>query len=41
VWLQVKALLRRHLPNPVVTQTDAGEPAFLPSRYDCDGSQQR
>jgi hypothetical protein len=41
VWLQVKALLRRHLPNPVVTQTDTGDPAFLPSRNDRDGSQQR
>jgi hypothetical protein len=25
VWLQVKALLRRHLPNPVIIQTDAGD----------------
>jgi len=41
VWLQVKALLRRHLPNPVVTQTDIGNPAFLPSRNDRGGSQQR
>jgi hypothetical protein len=41
VWLQVKALLGRHLPNPVVNQTDAGEPALLPSRNDRDGSQQR
>ena len=40
VWLQVKALLYRHLPDPVVTQTDA-EPASLPSRNDRDGSQQR
>jgi hypothetical protein len=41
VWLQVKALLRRHLPNPVVTQTDIGDPAFLPSRNDRGDSQQR
>jgi hypothetical protein len=37
VWLQVKALLRRHLLNPAITQTDAGEPAFLPSRNDRGG----
>ena len=41
VWLQVRALLGRHLPNPGHARTDAGEPAFLPSRNDGDGSQQR
>jgi hypothetical protein len=41
IWLQVKALMARHLPNPVVTQTDAGEPALLPSRNDRDGAQQK
>jgi hypothetical protein len=30
IWLQVKALLGRHLPNPMVTQTDTGEPAPCP-----------
>jgi pimeloyl-ACP methyl ester carboxylesterase len=40
VWLQVKALLGRHLPNPVVTQSDAGEPALRPSGNDRDASQQ-
>jgi len=41
VWLRVKALLGRHLPNPMVTQTDTGEPALLPSRNDRDSSPQR
>jgi len=41
VWLQVRALLGRHLPNPVHAQTDASEPALLPLRNDRDGSQQR
>jgi hypothetical protein len=35
--LQVKALLRRHLPNPLITQTDVGETALLPSRNDRGG----
>jgi len=41
VWLQVRTLLGRHLPNPVVTETDAVEPVLLPSGDDRDGSQQR
>jgi len=41
VWLQVKALMGRHLPNPVHIETDASEPALLPSRNDADGSRQR
>ena len=41
IWLQVKALLGRHLPNPVVTQTGADEPTLLPSHNDRDGSQQK
>jgi hypothetical protein len=41
VWLQVKALMARHLPNPVVTRTDAGESSLLPSRNDGDGSRQK
>ena len=36
VWLQVKALLRRHLLNPLITQTDVGQP-FSPSRNDRSG----
>ena len=41
IWLQVKALLGRHLPHPVITQTDAGEPTLRPSSNDHDFSQQR
>jgi hypothetical protein len=41
IWLQVKALLGQHLPNPLVTQTDASVPAFLPSRNDRADSPQR
>ena len=37
VWLQVKTMVGRHLPNSVITQTDAGEPAFLPLRNDRGG----
>jgi len=36
VWLQVKALLRRHLLNPLITQTDVGQP-FSPSPNDRGG----
>jgi len=38
VWLQVKALLRPHLPDPVVTQTDGGGPGLRPSGNGRDGS---
>jgi len=41
IWLLVKALLDRHLPHPVITQTDAGEPTLRPSSNDHDFSQQR
>lgn len=31
VWSQVEMLLRRHLPSPLVNQTDSGEPDLPPS----------
>ncbi len=31
IWLEVKALLRPHLPTPVVTQTNSDEPGLRPS----------
>lgn len=40
IWLQVKALLGRHLPNPVITQTDSDYPLVRPSGNDRDASQQ-
>jgi hypothetical protein len=41
IWLQVKALMGQHMPDPLLTQTDASVPAFLPSRNNRDGSPQR
>jgi hypothetical protein len=40
IWLQVRALLGSHLPNPSITQTDTGEPALRLSGNDRDASQQ-
>ena len=41
LWLQVRTLLSRRLPNPIMTQTEFGEPAFLRLRGKPDTSQQK
>jgi hypothetical protein len=41
LWLQVRTLLGRYLPNPVVTQTDTDKRPLLPLRNSRDGSQQK
>lgn len=41
IWLQIETLLRRQLPNPVVTQIHPGEPDLRPSGEDLDASQQK
>ena len=32
VWLEVKSLLRKHLPEPAITETDAGKPGSFQLR---------
>lgn len=41
VWSQVETLLRRHLPNPVVSQTDAGESDLRPPGNDRGAAHQQ
>jgi hypothetical protein len=41
VWSQVETLLRRHLPNPVVSQTDAGGSDLRPPGNDRGAAQQQ
>lgn len=41
IWMQVETLLRPHLPNPVATQTNSGEPDLRPSGNDGYGAQHR